>query len=129
MGISGRAYGITKTVQNGEHVMIADLLRITDATVTRKTVSNDGYGGTSVATATTNISKCAIWSKSTATGYTSDKYAKTMTHIMALEPGAYAWAVSDAIVTRGANEYKIVGLDDDVFDEGQLMLIQLERIK
>ena len=108
--------------------MIGDLLNLTSVQVARETLTSDGFGGSTVSTTLTTLSRAALWASGSSDRFISDKIAKASTHVLVLEPDSYTWAVSDKYVTYDGGTYKVVGTPDDVFQYGEIMVVALERI-
>lgn len=97
-------------------------------TVARVTVSIDGYGNASSSTVSTVIPRATIWSPGQGDRRISDKIAKTSTHVLVIETGAYTFADADATVTCDGVVYKLIGHPDDVASQGHMTLHGMERI-
>jgi len=109
--------------------MIADLLKITTATVSREVVTPDGMGGSTTTTTITTLSKCAIWGNPGSTGMSSDKYLRQGSHTLATLPSVYTWAATDKTVSYDGKSFRLNGIPEEVFNSNELVLVQLDVIQ
>jgi len=107
---------------------LRDRLNIANVTVSRVTKTIDSYGDPVTTTLTTMIPKASIWSPTQNDKRISDKIAKTSTHILAIEYGAYTFTTDDKTVTSGGVAYRLVGHEDNVANRNMLVLHGMERI-
>jgi hypothetical protein len=108
--------------------MLRDMLNLTTVQVSRETVTPDGMGGSSTSTTMTTLSHSAIWQAGSANRWMSDRMIRDSTHVLACEPSAYAWSQDDRQVINGSETYKIVGRPDDVSNQGEIVVVPLERM-
>ena len=107
---------------------IRSLLNITGATVTKRHETTDGMGGIVVTSTTATIPLCSIWQTGSSNPLLSDKLAKLSTHVLAMEPNAFSFAITDATVSANGRTYIIIGEPDDVAARGVLALIPLKVV-
>jgi hypothetical protein len=107
---------------------LRDRLNLASVTITRTVITTDAYGDPVSTTTTTIVPKAAIWSPMQGDRRISDKIAKTSTHVLAIEAGAYTFADSDKTASHGGTTYKLVGHPDDVGNRGMMTLHGMERI-
>jgi len=107
---------------------LRDLLTVTDATVLRETISEDGMGGIIATTSSVSIVLSAIWSAAGSFNrrFLSDKLAMVCSHILVTEPALYSWSSADKYVTSGGKRFTIMGMADDVMGYGEILVIGLE---
>ena len=109
--------------------MIADVLILKDTVViARETISSDGMGGTSAVTTLTTLGAAQIWQNVGSARFFSDKINAVSSHVLAAEPGGYAWADTDRFVVYASDRYEIVGRPDNVSQKSVLELVALEII-
>ena len=107
---------------------IKSLLNIRNATVSKRHETSDGMGGLVVTASTVAIPLCAIWQSGQSNPLLSDRVAKLSTHVLAIEPNAFPFLITDATVTANGRVYTIIGEPDDVAARGVLALIPLRVI-
>jgi hypothetical protein len=117
--------------------MFADMLNLINSVSIIRTINtNDEMGGQTSATATSTIlSKAAIWQGGSVSRYMSDRLAKTSTHTLAIEYGAYIFNVPASsggtvieTVSYDGGTYKIQGIPDDAMNLHEIVTVGLERI-
>lgn len=109
---------------------LRDLLNLVNSVSVNKVVeTTDGMGGTTSTTTTAILPCAAIWSPSQSASYISDKVARTSSHILVTEFGAYTFTIDDKVITYGSNTYKINGPADDVMNLGEIVVVPLEKIE
>jgi hypothetical protein len=101
---------------------------INAVTITRETISNDGYGNTSTVATTTTVARASIWQPGSNSRLLSDKIAKESTDVLAFEVGDYGILNTDAYATYAGKTYQLTGIPDDVANRGQLMVVGMKRI-
>ena len=102
-------------------------LNLSGITITRTTTTVDDYGDPVTTSATSIISLGAIWSPTQGDRRISDKIAKTSTHVLVIEAGAYTFTDDDKTATHGGVVYNLEGHADDVSNQGVLTMIGMER--
>ena len=108
---------------------LADLLTLQNTVqVARETRTADGYGGATVSTTLTTLSRAVIWAAGASDSFISDKVAKASTHVLVLEPSEYSWSVDDKHVTYGGSTFKVVGTPDNVLNYDEIEVVSLERL-
>jgi len=107
-------------------MLVSGLLNLNNAvTITRKTETSDGFGGTTTTSSTTTLLRSNIWTASNGDRTLSDKMAKSSTHVLALDYGAYTFTPEDSIATYNGHDYKITGNMDNVGERNELILMGL----
>lgn len=104
-------------------------LDLTTVQVGRATQATDGMGGVSATTALTTLPRAALWQAGSGDRVLSQQVMQSATHVLALETGAYAWGSADTTIVYGSNTYSIVGIPDDVMQQGELTVVGLELNK
>jgi hypothetical protein len=107
---------------------LRDLLSLTSVQVARETLTEDGFGGSTVSTVLTTLGSAAIWQAGTSDRFLSDKIAAASTDVLVTEPSQYTWTTDDKYVVYGSRTYRIVGQPDDVFEYGEVQVVAMERI-
>jgi hypothetical protein len=113
--------------------MLKNYLNITDAQVRRTLSTSDGMGGTSVTTALTTLSACAIWENGLGGRFqriTIGGPLNISSHTLVLEPGAYSWNINDTHVLHNGYEYRIVGVpSENTMGLDIITIVGLEVVK
>ena len=98
--------------------------------IVRKTETNDGMGGTTVATTVSTLAhNASIWSPGQSQRYISDRMFRASTHVLVTIPSDYKFTVNDKEVIYNAVTYKITGPSDDVAFKGEILITGLERLQ
>lgn len=108
--------------------MLRDMLNLTAVQVAREADTADGKGAVSQSTTLTTLGAAQIWQNSGSSGVLSDKISKMSSHVLACEPGGYAWNEYDRYVVYGSIRYKVVGRADNVSQMDEVEVVGLELI-
>jgi len=107
--------------------MLSDLLTMTDITVLKEIVTNDGMGDYTSTVVSTILSKGVIYQAGQGvTRYLSSKLTAESSHVLVCLPSAYSFTSEDKRVTHGGKTYIIQGQPEDVLEYGEVMVVGLK---
>ena len=113
---------------------LADLLTMTDVTIYRDTITEDGMGGVSATTSSTILPRAVIYREGSASRISGDyimlmgKHTKMSSHILICEPTAYSFTSADKRVTQGSQSFEIVDAPYDVMGYNEVMMVGLREL-
>jgi len=109
--------------------MLRDLLNLIDAvTITRESITNDGYGNTATTATVATVARASIWQPGSNSHLLSDKIAKESTDVLVFENGDYPIMDTDAYATYNGKTYQLTGTPDDVASRGKMFVVGMKRI-